>query len=330
MDARANLVTILFVSTLIATLISTPSLSRTQEWPARQPIRVLVALTPGSATDLVSRLVFEQVGKQIGQIVVIENRAGASQTTAASAVAKAERDGYTILAAGSALAVVPSTMTKLTVGLQTDLTAVGLLADVPLVMVVNPGKGYKNIQDFVFAAKKAARGTMTYGSGGHGDSTHLAAERSRVAAGVEGLYVLFRGSPEVLNEVMAGRLEFYMSPAAPAMSLIAGRKVQALAVASATRAITLPDVPTTTEAGFVHSDYEFWVDAFAPTGMPRTLVDRLNQEIVKPIETPQVRERLESIGVSASPLSAQAFADQFKREIAIDAALVKAAGLEAN
>jgi len=166
MDARANLVTILFVSTLIATLVSAPSLSRTQEWPARQPIRVLVALTPGSATDLVSRLVFEQVGKQIGQIVVIENRAGASQTTAASAVAKAERDGYTILAAGSALAVVPS--------------------------------------------------------------------------------------------------------------------------------------------------------------------NRLNQEIVKPIETLQVRERLESIGGSASPLSAHAFADQFKREIAIDAALVKAAGLEAN
>jgi tripartite-type tricarboxylate transporter receptor subunit TctC len=92
----------------------------------------------------------------------------------------------------------------------------------------------------------------------------------------------------------------------------------------------LPDVPTTTEAGFVHSDYEFWVGALAPTGMPRALVDHLNQEIVKPIETLQVRERLESIGGSASPLSAQAFADQFKREVVIDAALVKAAGLEAN
>src|SRR5436190_10240760 len=229
---------------MLATAIGAAS-SHAQDWPMRQPIRVLVALTPGSAIDLVSRLVFEQVSKQIGQTIVIENRSGASQTLAAAAVAKADPDGYTILATGSALAVVPSTMTNLSVDVQSDLTAVALLANVPLVMVVNPDRGYKTVHDFV-AAAKAKPGAFTYGSGGRGDSTHLAAERFRLAAGFQGLYVPFRGAPEVLTEIMADRLDFYMSAAAPAMTLITGRKLQSLAVACATPAIGLTEVQSTT------------------------------------------------------------------------------------
>jgi tripartite-type tricarboxylate transporter receptor subunit TctC len=315
---------------LASVLVTAPPLSHAQEWPARQPIRVMVALTAGSAIDIVSRLVFEQVSKQIGQTIVIENRSGASQTLAAVAVAKADPDGYSLLAAGSALAVVPSTMAKLPINVQNDLTAVGLLANVPLVMVVNPAREYKTVHDFVAAAKKEKPGTITYGSGGRGDSTHLAAERFRLAAGFEGLYVPFRGAPEVLTEVMAGRLDFYMSPVAPAISLIASGKLQALAVASAKRGITLPDVPTTTEAGFANSDYEFWVGAFAPAATPRPIVDRLNQEIRKALETQSVRDRLRNLGGSPTPMTAQAFADQFKREIGVNARLVKAVGLESN
>jgi len=315
-------------ASVLATALGTTA-AHAQDWPMRQPIRVLVALTPGSAIDLVSRLVFEQVSKQIGQTIVIENRSGASQTLAAGAVAKAEADGYTILAAGSALAVVPSTVTNLSVNVQSDLTAIGLLANVPLVMVVNPAKGYRTVNDFV-AAAKAKPGSFTYGSGGRGDSTHLAAERFRLAAGFEGLYVPFRGAPEVLTEVMAGRLDFYMSPAAPAMSSIEGGKLQALAVASRARGITLPYVPTTTEAGFANSDYEFWVGAFAPAATPRAIVDRLNREILKALETQSVRDRLKSMGGSPTPMTAQAFADQFNREVGVNAGLVKAVGLEPN
>jgi tripartite-type tricarboxylate transporter receptor subunit TctC len=196
-------------------------------------------------------------------------------------------------------------------------------------MVVNPTKGYKTVHDFV-AAAKAKPGSFTYGSGGRGDATHLAAERFRLASGFQGLYVPFRGAPEVLTEVMAGRLDFYMSPVAPAMSLIAGGKLQALAVASAVRGITLPDVPTTTEAGFANSDYEFWVGAFAPAATPRAIVDRLNGEIRKALEAGNVRDRLKSMGGSPMPLTAQAFTDQFKREIGVNAGLVKAVGLESN
>lgn len=317
------------LSILAGLLVAAPAPAQAQAWPTRQPIRVLVALTPGSAIDIVSRIVFEQVSKQIGQTIVIENRPGASQTLAAVAVAKADPDGYTLLAAGSALAVVPSTMAKLPINVQTDLTAVGLLANVPLVMVVNPAKGYKTIHDFVSAAK-AKPGSITYGSGGRGDATHLAAERFRLAAGFQGLYVPFKGAPEVLTEIMAGRLDFYMSTAAPAMPLISGQTLQALAVASATRATTLPEVPTTTELGFANSDYEFWVGAFAPAATPRTLVDRLNDEIVKALATASVRDRLRNVGGSPQPMTAQAFAEQFKREVGVNAALVKAVGLQSN
>ena len=322
------LFTLSVFASVLGTAVGTIS-CHAQEWPIRQPIRVLVALTPGSAIDLVSRLVFEQVSKQIGQTIVIENRSGASQTLAAGAVAKAEADGYTLLAAGSALAVVPSTVTNLSVNVQSDLTAIGLLANVPLVMVVNPAKGYKTVTDFV-AAAKAKPGSFTYGSGGRGDSTHLAAERFRLAAGFEGLYVPFRGAPEVLTEVMAGRLDFYMSPVAPAMSSIEGGKLQALAVASGARGITLPHVPTTTEAGFANSDYEFWVGAFAPAATPRAIVDRLNREVFKALETQSVRDRLKGMGGSPTPMTARAFAEQFNREVGVNAGLVKAVGLESN
>jgi tripartite-type tricarboxylate transporter receptor subunit TctC len=318
-----------FASIVAGMLVAIPSSSYAQAWPTKQPVRVIVPLTAGSAIDIVARLVFEQVSRQIGQTVVIENRTGASQTIGAGAVAKSDPDGYTILVAGSALAVVPSTMASLSFSVQNDLTAVASLANVPLVMVVSPSKGYKTIQDFV-AAAKAKPGSITYGSGGRGDATHLAAERFRLAAGFEGLYVPFKGSPEVLTEVMAGRLDFYMSPAAPAMSLIADGKLQALAVASAKRGIALPNIPTTTEAGFANSDYEFWVGAFVPSATPRSLVDRLNGEIVKALETPSVRDRLKNIGGSPTPITAHAFEDQFKREIGVNAGLVKAVGLQSN
>ena len=313
----------------LASLLAAPHSAHAQTWPTRQPIRVIVPLTPGSAIDIVGRLVFEQVSKQIGQTVVIENRSGASQTLGAGAVAKADPDGYTMLVAGSALAVVPSTMANLSFNVQSDLVPVGSLANVPLVMVVNPSKGYKTLHDFV-AAAKAKPGSFTYGSGGRGDATHLAAERFRLAAGFDGLYVPFRGAPEVLTEIMAGRLDFYMSAAAPAMPLITGGKLQALAVASAKRGVSLPDVPTTTEAGFANSDYEFWVGAFAPAATPRALVDRLNQEILKALATPNVQDRLKGLGGSPTPITAQAFADQFKREIDVNARLVRAVGLQPN
>src|SRR5262249_46485812 len=157
---------------------------------------------------------------------------------------------------------------------------------------------------------------------GRGDATHLAAERFRLAAGFDGLYVPFRGSPEVLTEAMAGRLDFFSAPISPGMTLLAGRQLQALAVASATRASALPEIPTTTEAGFADSDYEFWVGGFAPAATPRLIVDRLNREILKALENPGVHDRLRDMG--ASPIRCR------HRRSASGAGLVKAVRLQTN
>src|SRR6185312_2951482 len=160
---------------------------------------------------------------------------------------------------------------------------------------------------------KAKPGSITYGSGGRGDSTHLAAERFRLAAGFDGLYVPFKGAPETLTEVMAGRLDFYFAPTAPALPLIADNKLQPLVQAGAKRGIALPNVPTTTEAGFANADYEFWVGAFVPATTPRALVDRINAEFVKALNTDAVKSRLARLGGSPTPMSPEEFEKQVRR-----------------
>jgi len=297
-----------------------------QLWTTKQPVRVIVPLSPGSAIDLVARVVFEQVAKQTQQTILIENRPGASQTIGAAAVAKSGGDSYTILVGGSALSVVQSTMPNLSFNAATELTAVTPLASLPLVMVVSPAKGYRTLGDFIEQARSRTV-SVTYGSAGRGDSTHLAAERLRLAAKFPGLYVPFKGAPEVLTEIMAGRLDFYLSPAAAALPSIAGGQLQALAVASAKRADALPAVPTTTEAGLANSNYEFWVGAFVSAATPAALVEALHKEIARALDTPAVQERLKTMGGEILHKTPHEFAEQFRGEIRMNAELVKDAGL---
>jgi tripartite-type tricarboxylate transporter receptor subunit TctC len=276
-----------------------------------------------------ARVVFEQVGRQIGQTIIIENRVGAAQTIGAAVVAKAEPDGYTVLVNSSSHTVFPSTFTSLPFSVTRDFSAVTPLANIPTVMVIAPSKGFKSAQDFV-AAAKAQPGSMTYGSGGVGNSTHFAAERFRLAAGFTGVHVPFKGAPEALTEVMTGRVDFYFSPVPPALSLIRDGKLQALAVSSARRSSVLPDVPTTAESGLADSTYEFWVGVFVPSATPRAIVDRLYGEIKSALEMPAVRDKLGTLGADPMPLSPAEFDDYVRREIDANAALVKAAGIKAN
>jgi tripartite-type tricarboxylate transporter receptor subunit TctC len=317
----------LVATTLMAALWSAPAPAETQTWPTKQPVRIIVPLSPGSAIDLVARLVFDQDSRQIHQTIIIENRAGASQTIGTAAVAKSSPDGYTILVAGSALSVVPATIANLSFNVADDLAAVTQLASVPLVMVVSPSKGYKTVHDFV-AHAKSNPGAVTYGSAGRGDSTHLAAERFRLSAKFQGLYVPFKGAPEVLNEVVAGRLDFYHAPAAAALPLIASGNLQPLGVASTKRASALPGIPTTIEAGFPDSDYEFWVGALVSAATPTAIVDRLHQEIVQALRTVSVQNQLKAMGGEPVSKTSRQFGDQIKSEIQMNTKLVKEAGLQ--
>ena len=311
-----------------AALAAAPTPLAAQEWPTR-PIRVIMPLTAGAATDIMARAVFEQVSQQLGQPIIIENRPGAGNTIGMAAVAQAEPDGYTILANSSTHTVSPATRSKLPFNVLTDLSGVIPLGNMPVVMAVNPKKGYKTLADFVNYARNNP-GKINYASAGAGNSSHLNGERFRLAAKFEAVHVPQRGAPEALTEVIAGRLDFYFAPLLNAMTFLRDGQLQALAVSGSQRASALPDVPTTVEAGYPNSEYNFWAGVFVPGKTPPAIRDRLHAEIVKALTSPVLSERLEKLGADPMLISPAQFDALVKQEIEMNTQLVKAAGIEVN
>jgi tripartite-type tricarboxylate transporter receptor subunit TctC len=319
---------------LTGAALATPALSRlawaqasAQTWPAK-PIRLIVPLTAGSATDVMARLVMEQVSAQLGQPIVLENRPGAGNTIGMGAVAKSDPDGYTILANSSTHTVTPATRSNLGFDMA-DLAPIIPLGNMPVVMCFNPSKGYKKLSDFV-AAAKAKPGSVNYASAGAGNSSHLNGERFRLAAGFEAVHLPFKGAPEAMTEVIAGRADFYFSPLVNALPLLKEGRLQALAVSGSSRASALPDVPTTVEAGYPNSEYNFWAGVFAPSKTPADIRAKLYAEIAKALQTPAIRDKLVSLGADPMPLTSAQFEALVRREIETNTQLVKAAGIKVN
>lgn len=297
-----------------------------QGWPAK-PIRVVVPFTAGSATDIMARAVSEKLSAQLGQPVVVENRPGAGGTIGVNQVAKAEPDGYTLLVHSSSYTVTPSTYPNLPYDTLRDLTGVTPLALLPNVLVIAPSKGIHSVQELV-AAAKARPGSMNAASIGVGSATHLNAERFRLGAGIEAVNVPFKGTPEALTEVMTGRVDYYFCPVNAVLPLLKDGKLLALAVGSTKRSLALPDVPTTLELGILNSDYNFWVGLFVPAKTPREVVNRLYQETIKALHSPDVRERLARLGAEPMDMPPERFNAYIRDEIGSNAALVKAAGIK--
>jgi tripartite-type tricarboxylate transporter receptor subunit TctC len=302
-------------------------LSGAQSWPSK-PIRLIVPLTAGSATDVMARLVTEQVSGQLGQPIVVENRPGAGNTIGMSAVAKAEPDGYTILANSSTHTVTPTTRSNLGFEMS-DLAPIIPLGNMPVVMCVNPSKGYKKLSDFVDFAR-ANPTSVNYASAGAGNSSHLNGERFRLAAGFQAVHLPFKGAPEALTEVMAGRADFYFSPLVNALPFLKDGKLQALAVSGSARASALPDVPTTVESGYPNSEYNFWAGIFAPAKTPVEIRAKLYAEVAKALVHPSVHDRLKNLGADPMRLTSEQYAALVKREIEINTQLVRAAGIKVN
>ena len=297
-----------------------------ETWPAK-PIRVIVPYSPGSATDIIPRTVFAKVQEQIGQSIVVENRPGGATAIGTAAVAKAEPDGYTLLVHSSAYTIVPLTFANVPYDPQRDLTGVIPLGNTANVLVVAPDKGIKTVAEFVKIAR-AKSGGMNYVTIGPGSAAHLNSERFRLSAGFAAQPVFYKGSPEGLMDVMTGRIDFYFSPLLPALPQIKDGRLVALAVSSTHRSADLPDVPTTLEAGFKNSEYDFWFGVFAPSKTPRAIIERLNWEVTKALEDPAVKDKLTKLGVQPMPMTAQQFDDYVRGELEQNAALVKAAGIK--
>ena len=300
--------------------------SRADEWPSKS-IHAIIPLSPGSAADVVPRIVFEQLSAQLGQPIIVENKPGASGTIAARAVAVADPDGYTLLAHSSAHVIAPSTVANLPYDPIKDFVAVSPLGNLPNVLVIAPSKNIKTIQELVALGKARP---ITFGSIGVGSPIHLAMERFRLSAGFKAQAITFRGAPEAMVEVMTGRVDVYYAPVLAALPLIKDGKVLPLAVSSPTRAPTLPNVPTTLESGYANSAYRFWIGVFAPARTPPNIVIKLNAEIQKALQMPAVREKLAKLGVQPMAMNAGAFDKFVKEELTINAELAKAAGISAH
>lgn len=292
-----------------------------------RPIRIVVPISPGSATDVLVRAVAERMQARMGQPVVIENRAGAGTTIGAAQVAKAEPDGYTILANSNAHTVNPYLYRNLPYDSATDFVGIGTLGSLPNILVVSPQSSVNSVADLVAAAKQRP-GRLNYASAGVGSGTHMNAEKFRIASGVAAEHIAFKGTPEAVTETMAGRVDWFFAPGVSVMGAIKDRKLKALAVGSKERSSLLPDLPTTEEAGVPNSSYTLWIGLFAPAKTPAPIIARLNQEVQAALATPEVRERFAKLGAEPMPMGVDAFRSFLAQEFKVSEQIVKSAGIK--
>lgn len=299
--------------------------SGAQAWPAK-PIRVIVPFTAGSTTDIIARAITDKLGTALGQPVVVENRAGAGGTVGQALVLQAPPDGHTILIHSSSHTVSPSTFAKLPFDTQRDFAGVTPIAQLPNVLVTSPGKKFADLKALVDTARKNP-GKLNYASAGSGSATHLNAEKFKMQGNFFAVHIPYRGSPEALTDVIAGNVDYYFSPIAPVLPQIKDGQLVALAVGSPKRTAALPNVPTTSEAGVPGSEFNFWIGMLVPAKTPREVINRLNVEVEKAMASQDVKDRFARLGAEAWTMKPEAFDAYIRTEIASNAKLVKAAGL---
>lgn len=304
--------------------VGVTSQAHAQAWPSRT-ITTVIPFAPGNANDIVGRIVLEQVSKQVGQTIVIENRGGGGGTIGVTAAARAAPDGYTALLHSSSFSASYSLHKTLPYDTFKDFAAVVPLGFQPTVLVVGMSKPWKTLGELV-AAAKAKPGALNFASAGIGAASHLAAERFRISAGFEAQHIPFKGPVEALTEVMTGRIDFYFLPIAPALNLIGQGKVRPLAVSTSKRAALLPNVPTTAEAGLKDAAYVFWNGLFLPAKTPAAIVTKLHAETTKALAVASVQERLGKIGQEPLSMTPAQFEKYFHADVRDTAKLMAASG----
>lgn len=300
--------------------------AQAQTWPTKS-LRVIVPIGAGGPTDIIPRVVFEQLSPQLGQTIVVENRPGAGGTVGAAFAAKANPDGYTMLANGSGHAIAPSLYPNLSYDPVRDFAAVSPFCTSSSALVVSPTRGFKNVGSLV-AAAKARPGALNFASVGVGTFTHLSAERFLASAGVNAVHVPFSGGPAAMAEVIAGRMDFFFGPISLIVSQVRDGKLSALAVNGTRRSAALQDVPTLAEAGLANAEYPVWFGLFLPAKTPRDIVDKLHEATVKTLLASKVRDKLATLGCDPMLMTPAEFDAYVEKEIALNAALVKRIALK--
>jgi tripartite-type tricarboxylate transporter receptor subunit TctC len=306
-----------FVTALLAAAAALlPGTLLAQEYPAK-PIRIIVPFTPGSATDVMGRIVGERLNAAFGQPVIVDNKPGAGGSIGIRETAHSAPDGYTLVVVSSGHAVNHVLYKDLGYDTLKDFASVAMLGSLPSVLIVPPTLPVNSVKELV-AMLKANPGKYNYASAGVGSGAHVSLAKFNVAAGVKAVHVPLKGTPPILSETMAGRVEYAMVPAVSGMGPVRDGKVKPLAVTTATRVTALPNVPTLGEAGLPEGESTFWLALLAPAKTPRAIVDKVNAEVQRALGAPDVKERLAKLGtepMSMTPAESDAFIAKEYREL---------------
>jgi len=307
-------------------LAACASAALAQGYP-NKPVHVVISFTPGSSTDIVGRLVFSKVSEYWGQPVVSENRPGAGGSIGSAAVAKASPDGYTLLINSSAHAVNPAIYAKLPYDTKKDFIDIAPLTLQPNVLVVAGDSPYKTLQDLVESAKLYP-GRLNIGHAGIGSGTHLNTERFIAASGIKVVQVPFKGTPEVITNLLAGAVHAYWAPISAALSNVKSGRLRPLAVSTAKRNPQLPNVPTTAEAGVRNAESPLWFGVWAPANTPAAIISKVNADVRKALADPGIKEKLVNLGNDTMDMSPKEFSDFVDAEIAVYAKVIRDAGIK--
>ncbi len=299
-----------------------------QTYPIK-PVRMLVGFPGGSTTDIIARTYGAKLSELLGRQVVIENRAGAGANIAAEAAAKSAPDGYTTLLGSPGLAVSPALYSKLGYDALRDLAGVGQVSATPHIMVVNKSLPVKTLQELI-ALARARPGQLNFSSAGAGGSDHLGTELLSSMAGLKMVHVPYKGGPQAITDVIAGEVAMYFAAMPVGLPLYKADKVKALAVSSAQRLPFVPELPTVAQSGLPGFEHTLWSALLVPAGTARDIVMRLNAELVKVANTPELRERLNTLGAEAVVTSPEQFTAFLKSETAKYGKIVRALGLKAD
>ena len=308
-------------ATVPAILIAVTASANAQQYPTRA-IRVISPYPAGSASDTVTRVVMDQVSQLIGQPVVIEMRPGAGGSIGFSTVAKSDPDGYTLVTSSSSMATESVLHKTLPYDPVRDFVPVVLIGTSPNLLVASAQSGFKTVADLV-AAAKAKPGTLTFASAGIGSSSHMAAERFRLAANIDVRHVPFREGG--LMQVMGGNIDFYFIPLAAAASALGSDKLVLLAVSSPKRVALLPNVPSVTELGYPDAVFRFWNGISAPAKTPRDIVNKLHDVAEIALKDSALREKLAKLGVEPAQMSVEEFGKFFSDDLNATVELAKKA-----
>jgi len=314
--------TIAFICGLLSLVLTAPA--NAQSYP-NKPVRVVVPYPPGGPTDIVARVLFQQVSEATGQQFLVDNRAGAGGNIGAEIVAKSPADGYTLLIGTTAHAINMSLFKNLSYDVQKDFAPVSLLTQGPLVLVAHPQFPANSIKEVIELAKSKSGG-LNFASSGNGQSTHLSAELFNTMAGIKMSHVPYKGSAPALTDVMSGQVDVMFDTTLSAMPFVKAGKLKALGLTSPVRSPAAPDVPTIAESGLPGYEVFAWNGVFVPAGTPKAIIQQLNDQIRKAMLLPQVKDKFSAQGFAASWNSPENFGVFVKNEVDKWSRTVKASG----